>query len=106
MFDAFGRSPPHGYTVTNPGRSGSVTVTFNDTADASAGIPARPAIGRASTDPAPRDPIPRNWPSTVDMPGPDLVSNTRAGAKPTNPGPPAACDCPGLPTTTANSANA
>src|SRR5438034_442840 len=35
--DAVGRSTPHGYTVTKPAPAGSVTVTFNVAATASAG---------------------------------------------------------------------
>ncbi len=51
-FDASGRSAPHGHTVTKPASAGSVTVTFNATATASAGTPCRPATGNRSTSPA------------------------------------------------------
>ena len=76
-FDANGNADPHGNTVTYPPPCGPTTVTFNTTAAAPTGTPARPATATAVTDPAARTPIPANCPSTVPDPGRE--SNTRAG---------------------------
>ena len=51
-FDAFGRAEPHGHTVTNPGADASTPVTFNTTADASAGTPPDPATCNSIVSPA------------------------------------------------------
>ena len=82
-FDANGRGSPHGHTVTNPDPSGSVTVTFNTAAAASAGTPARPVTCNSVVDDAGRTPIPAPTPSTVTLPG--RLSNNRAGLTGTYP---------------------
>ena len=55
----------------------SVAVTFNTTADASAGTPPRPATTNSVTTPLARTPTPADSPSTVAMPA--RVSSRRAG---------------------------
>ncbi len=82
-FDANGRGDPAGYTVTNPGAVGPVTVTFNTTAPTPpAGTPPRPATVRSTAAPPPRAPPPANVASTVDAPA--RVSNNRAGCNDVN----------------------
>src|SRR4051794_28477534 len=61
-FDAVGCGDPHGNTVTYPAAPGSVTVTFNTAADASNGVPARPATVNSNTVPAACTPPPANRP--------------------------------------------
>src|SRR5215207_5075978 len=50
MFDVAGMSCPHGKTVTYPAASGLVTVTFSETAAASAGTAPVPATCTSLTD--------------------------------------------------------
>ena len=62
----------------NPVASGWSTVTFNTTADALAGMPARPVTFSCTVPPVGRNPLPTNVPSIV-VPS-ARVSSRRAGA--------------------------
>ena len=63
--------------MTNPDPAGSVTVTFNTTEVAFAGMPPRSVTVNSTVPPAATTPPPWNCPSTVVPPG--RVSNNRAG---------------------------
>src|SRR5690242_6688948 len=76
--DASGGSMPHGYAVTKPGASGSVTVTLITTVDAPAGTPPRPMTVTASTVQVGCTPAPTNCPSMVVEPM--RVSSKRPGS--------------------------
>src|SRR5674476_235894 len=76
-FEAVGRAVPSAYTVTYPGPAGSVTVTFNTTAETPlAGTPPRPVTCRCTT--------PRAGTATGAAPTPVRVSNNRDGSKDPN----------------------
>src|SRR5262249_41043297 len=76
-FDASGCEAPHGNTVTKPGPTPLVAVTFNATAVASAGTPPRPVTCSCSTPPPGILPPPASSPSIVGLPA--RVSSNRAG---------------------------
>ena len=80
--DAVGGFEPHGYTVAYPGACASVAVTFSTTADASAGMAARPVTCTWVELPPGRTPIPLDCPSNVRPPGRE--SNNRAGTSATS----------------------
>jgi hypothetical protein len=77
--EAVGRGWPHGKTVTNPGATGSVTVTFSTAATANGDTPPLPATANCSVPPPPRAPPPSNRSSTVPGSIPGRVSSRRAG---------------------------